>query len=43
MFYTRMAWVLAGLALIVGAPRVEAQTARAEVLRAIQIDGNLSD
>ncbi|MFT5373379.1 MAG: hypothetical protein ACI906_000194, partial [Candidatus Latescibacterota bacterium] len=43
MFYTHIAWVLAGLALVVGTPRVEAQTARAEVLRTIQIDGDLSD
>jgi len=43
MFYTRIAWLLAGLALLMGALRVEAQTARAEVLRAIQIDGDLSD
>lgn len=41
MFFTRIAWVLAFFVAL--APRAEAQTARAEVLRTIQIDGDLAD
>jgi hypothetical protein len=43
MFFTRIAWALAAFVLLAGAPHVEAQTARAEVLRTVQIDGDLSD
>ncbi len=43
MFFTRVIGVLAALALVVSSGQVEAQTARAVVLRNIQIDGDLSD
>ncbi len=43
MFFTRIAWGLAILTWLAWVPSAEAQTARAEVLRTIQIDGDLSD
>ena len=43
MFFTRVLWAMAVLALLISSGQVEAQTARAVVLRNIQIDGDLSD